>query len=158
MAVLSVNPQKFKIWISTEEFDRETESNGLACRLQFTYTEKYPDTEPVVEIEDEVDFEDNFSTELLENISATVSTDKIHNNHRFAINLAIIPMISKLFKQIQESLGLEMVFSIVSTAQEWLNVKWDNHKTEQENREAEKLREIEEAERVRFQLIYLNQN
>lgn len=50
--------------------------------------------------------------------------------------------------QINESLGLEMVFSVVSSAQEWLNVKWDNFKTEQDNRAAEKLRELEEAEQV----------
>lgn len=71
--VLSTNPHKFKILISTEEYNRDDESNGLACRLQFTYTEKYPDTEPVVEIEDEVNFEDNFCAELLENVNATVS-------------------------------------------------------------------------------------
>lgn len=41
-----------------------------------------------------------------------------------------------------------MVFSVVSCAQEWLNVKWDEFKTEKENRAAEKLRELEEAEQV----------
>lgn len=71
--MLRTSPYQFKILISTEEFNRDTDSDGLACRLQFTYTEKYPDTAPVVEIEDEINFEDNFSTDLLENISATVS-------------------------------------------------------------------------------------
>lgn len=71
--VLSTAPHKFKILISTEEYNRETETDGLACQLQFTYTEKYPDTEPVVEIEDETNFEDDYNRELLENISATVS-------------------------------------------------------------------------------------
>lgn len=60
-------------------------------------------------------------------------------------------MISKL--QITENLGTEMIFSLVSSAQEWLNVKWDEHKTQLENRELEKVKAIEEAERVMTQPI-----
>lgn len=41
-----------------------------------------------------------------------------------------------------------MIFSLVSTAQEWLNVRWDEHKKEEENRAQEKLKAYEEAERV----------
>lgn len=70
---MSTGPHKFKILINTEEFNREDETNGLACRLQFTYTEKYPDTEPFVEIEDEINFEDGYCADLLNNIGATVS-------------------------------------------------------------------------------------
>lgn len=44
-----------------------------------------------------------------------------------------------------------MIFSLVSSAQEWLNVKWDDFKKEEENRAEQKLREIEEAERVCLQ-------
>lgn len=44
-----------------------------------------------------------------------------------------------------------MIFSLVSSAQEWLNVKWDEHKKETENREQEKLKIIEEAERKKFE-------
>lgn len=50
--------------------------------------------------------------------------------------------------QINESLGLEMIFSLVSSAQEWLNVKWDDYKREEESRAQQKLKEVEEAERV----------
>lgn len=49
-----------------------------------------------------------------------------------------------------------MVFSVVSAAQEWLNVKWDNFKKEQENREAEKLRVLEEAEQVSWMIAMRN--
>lgn len=73
LVVVSTEPHKFKILISTEEYNRESETDGLACRLLFTYTEKYPDTEPQVEIEDETNFEDDYNQELLENVSATVS-------------------------------------------------------------------------------------
>lgn len=41
-----------------------------------------------------------------------------------------------------------MIFSLVSSAQEWLNVKWDDFKKEQQQREQQKLKELEEAERV----------
>lgn len=41
-----------------------------------------------------------------------------------------------------------MIFSLVSSAQEWLNVKWDDHKREEDTRTQRKLKELEEAERV----------
>lgn len=69
---MSTSPHKFNIAIRTEEYDTETESNGLACQLVFTYTEKYPDTAPLVEIEDAVNFEDDYEEKLLEHIKETV--------------------------------------------------------------------------------------
>lgn len=72
IAVLSTSPHKFNIAIRTEEYDTETESNGLACQLVFTYTEKYPDTAPLVEIEDPVNFEDDYEEKLLDHIKETV--------------------------------------------------------------------------------------
>lgn len=70
--MLSTGPHKFGIQISTEDYDAETESNGLACQLVFTYTEKYPDTAPIVEIENPVNFEDDFEEKLLKHIAETV--------------------------------------------------------------------------------------
>lgn len=43
-----------------------------------------------------------------------------------------------------------MIFSLVSSAQEWLNVKWDEHKKEIENKEFEKVKAFEEAEQVKI--------
>lgn len=71
-AVLSTNPHKFNITIRTEEYDADTETQGLACQLVFTYTEKYPDTAPIVEIEDPINFEDDYEAKLLEHIKETV--------------------------------------------------------------------------------------
>lgn len=71
-SVTSTKPHKFSISIRTEEYDAETESNGLACQLVFTYTEKYPDTAPLVEIEDPINFEDDFEEKLLEHVKETV--------------------------------------------------------------------------------------
>lgn len=72
--MLDTAPHKFNIRISTEEYDGETESNGLACQLVFTYTEKYPDTEPLVEVENPVNFEDDYEEKLLEHVKETVRT------------------------------------------------------------------------------------
>ena len=47
-----------------------------------------------------------------------------------------------------ENLGIVMVFTLVSAAQEWLNVQWDKIKLNREENDAKKLREEEEAEQV----------
>lgn len=52
-----------------------------------------------------------------------------------------------------ENLGMVMVFTLVSAAQEWLNVQWDKIKLNREECEAQKLREEEEAERVRCYIL-----
>lgn len=59
------------------------------------------------------------------------------------------------FVQITENLGIEMIFSLVSSAQEWLNVKWDDFKKEEENRAQQKQKELEEAERVSWIVHFL---
>lgn len=41
-----------------------------------------------------------------------------------------------------------MIFSVVSSAQEWLNVKWDDFKRAEDNLAALKLKELEDAEQV----------
>lgn len=70
--VLATEPlHRFKLPISTEEFNPD-EENGLACQLVFTYTEKYPDTSPIVEIEDAINFEDTYSARLIDHINETV--------------------------------------------------------------------------------------
>lgn len=41
-----------------------------------------------------------------------------------------------------------MIFSLVSSAQEWLNLRWDEHKEHEENQRLEKLHAYEMAEQV----------
>lgn len=79
VTVLDRDPHKFNIRISTEEYDAETESNGLSCQLVFTYTEKYPDTAPEVEIENAVNFEDDYEEKLLEHIKETVRMEGLNH-------------------------------------------------------------------------------
>lgn len=114
---------KFSIPIKSEEYDAESDS-GLTCELVFTYTAKYPDEGPVVEIQNE-NFEQDCSEALLEYMK----------------------------EQIKENIGMVMVFTLVSSAQEWLNEKWDEVKKQQEEEVLRKQKEEEEAERVGLQWL-----
>lgn len=109
---------KFSIPIKSEEYESE-EDNGLACELVFTYTAKYPDESPVIEIQGE-NFEASYVKVLLEYLN----------------------------EQVKENLGMVMIFTLVSAAQEWLNVKWDEMKKTREEEVLRKQKEEEEAERV----------
>ncbi|KAG5316884.1 RWDD1 protein, partial [Acromyrmex insinuator] len=120
--VLATEPfYTFAIPIKTEEYEPET-GNGLSCRLEFTYTAKYPDESLLISITEQENFEDG---------------DEKLKAH--------------LIEQMNENLGMVMVFTLVSTAQEWLNVQWDKIKLKREENAALKLKEEEEAERKRFE-------
>ncbi|SPP82691.1 RWD domain-containing protein 1 [Drosophila guanche] len=124
MEILATEPfHKFQIPIATEEYNAEENENGLSCKLVFTYTATYPDAAPLVEIEEAENFEDTFETRLLEHLRLTI----------------------------EENLGMEMIFSLVSSAQEWLNQRWDEHTTQAEETRVKKLREVEEEERKKFE-------
>ncbi|CAH0547366.1 unnamed protein product [Brassicogethes aeneus] len=122
--IISESPYyKFSIPIKTEEYDAEESQNGLCCDLVFTYTAKYPEEAPIIEIENLENFEENYESELL----------------------------TYLAEQVKENLGMVMVFTIVSSAQEWLNVRYETVKKEQEEIASKILREEEEVERKRFE-------
>jgi hypothetical protein len=96
------------------------ENTGLACDLVFTYTPKYPEESPIIEIENAENFDDECETELL----------------------------SYLREQVEENLGMVMIFTLVSSAQERLNVRWELVKKERDEETAKKLKKEEEEERV----------
>ncbi|KXJ80047.1 hypothetical protein RP20_CCG027007 [Aedes albopictus] len=124
LEVLETEPlHRFKLPIATTEYNPEVETEGLSCKLVFTYTEKYPDTAPLVEIEDPENFRDGYEKGLLEHIQETI----------------------------QENIGIEMIFSLVSSAQEWLNCKYDELKNEAENEKEAAKRHQEEEERKKFE-------
>jgi len=125
MEILEVEPfHKFRIPIATEEYNQEDEENGLSCKLVFTYTEKYPDTAPLIEIEDAVNFDDEIlDKQLVGHINETIT----------------------------ENLGMEMIFSLVSSAQEWLNQRHDTSKQAKEVEAERKQMEQEESERKKFE-------
>lgn len=121
--IISTEPYyKFSIPIKTEEYDTDPD-NSLSCDLIVTYTPKYPEEAPIIELDEIVNFEDDYEEDLLKYLN----------------------------EQIQENLGMVMVFTLVSSAQEWLNVKYEDLKRIREERAAQKLREEEEAELKRFE-------
>ncbi|CAH0702765.1 unnamed protein product [Spodoptera exigua] len=122
MQIIETKPfHKFSIPIKSEGFD---DGEGLACQLVFTYTAKYPDEVPIIEIEDEENFDD------------VVDKDEL---------------LSHLTEQGNENLGMVMVFTLVSAGQEWLNVRWDAIKKEREEQILAKKKAEEEAELKRFE-------
>ncbi|XP_076629923.1 RWD domain-containing protein 1 isoform X2 [Colletes latitarsis] len=105
-----------------KEYEPET-VNGLSCRLEFTYTAKYPDEPLLISIEEQENFEQG-------------SAEKLKQH---------------LIEEMNENLGMVMVFTLVSAAQEWLNVQWDKIKLNREESATKKLKEEEEAERKKFE-------
>ncbi|XP_022836583.1 RWD domain-containing protein 1-like [Spodoptera litura] len=81
MQIIETKPfHKFSIPIKSEGFD---EGEGLACQLVFTYTAKYPDEVPVIEIEDEENFDDVVDKdELLSHLTEQVMTSLLYVKHR----------------------------------------------------------------------------
>lgn len=72
VVVISNEPfYKFSIPIKSEEYEPDS-SNGLSCNLIFTYTSKYPDEAPVIEIEEAENFEANYELELLNHLQEQV--------------------------------------------------------------------------------------
>lgn len=122
LEILSKEPfYSFVIPVKTEEYT-ETEG-GLSCRLEFTYTAEYPDEPLIISIQDPENFEEGGTEEL----------------HEYLVD------------EMNENLGMVMVFTLVSAAQEWLNIQWDKIKLNREESAARKLKEEEEAEMKRFE-------
>lgn len=120
--IISAEPYKFSIPIKTDDYDSDS-NTGLCCDLTITYTPKYPEEAPTVEIENSENFEDEYESILLQHLE----------------------------EQVKENLGMVMVFTLVSAAQEWLHDKYEGTKREKEEREARKLKELEEAEQKKFE-------
>lgn len=76
-----------------------------------------------MEVEDAVNFDDAYEADLLKHCNETI----------------------------EENLGLEMIFTIVSSAQEWLNVQWDKRRELEEQRHEAEVREEEEKEQKKFE-------
>lgn len=72
LLVLETEPKyKFTIPIKSEDFQEDTE-NGMACDLTFTYTVKYPDEGPIIEIENPLNFLENNEKDLEEYLQSQV--------------------------------------------------------------------------------------
>lgn len=120
-------PVKFQIPVKSEEYDAEA-GTGYACILKFTYTEKYPEEPPEIELEDMEHFGNEDDVRLKEHLQ----------------------------EQAESFLGEVMIFTLVSAAQEWLSTNWDNAKRSQEEERDRRIREEEEAEQKRFEGTLVN--
>ena len=120
--VLEEEPyHSFKLAVKSEGFDEE-EDIGYACGLKFTYTPTYPDEVPLVEIMDDVGMDDEQLQRLQE----------------------------VLEKEAETNLGMVVIFTLVSAANEWLNNEWDSELKRIEDEAERKIFEAEEAEKNKF--------
>ena len=115
-------PVKFQIPVKSEGYDSES-GTGYACTLKFTYTDRYPEECPEVEIEDTDNFSDEVETRLKDHLQ----------------------------QEAEGLLGEVMVFTLVSAAQDWLSTHWDDEKRCKEEEKERRIREEEEAEQKRFE-------
>ncbi|KAK6636303.1 hypothetical protein RUM43_009962 [Polyplax serrata] len=120
--ILGSDPHSFSIKVKSEEYDGD-KPEGLACTIKFTFTPKYPEELPLIEILEVDNFGENDEADLEK----------------------------KLLDDANENLNMAMIFTLVSTAQEWLNNKWDEVKRNKELEAEKRLKEVEEEELKRFE-------
>nr|CAG4651385.1 EOG090X0F6V [Simocephalus serrulatus]SVE94544.1 EOG090X0F6V [Simocephalus serrulatus] len=122
LEILEEEPfHQFKLQVKSEGHDEEQEI-GYSCSLKFTYTPTYPEEVPVIEIMDDVGLDD----EQLERLK------------------------DRLDKEAEDTLGMVMIFSLVSAANEWLNNEWDSELKRREEEAERKILEAEEVEKNKF--------
>lgn len=112
----------FTLDLSTENFSNDPDHIISVC-LKFTYTPHYPDEEPLIEIENCENLEDDDSEELL----------------KFLQNEA------------QENLGMVMIFTLVSAALEWLNQRGEEIVKKKQEEEEKRKQQQEEEETKKFE-------
>ncbi|RVE62133.1 hypothetical protein OJAV_G00154140 [Oryzias javanicus] len=117
--VLSENPTTFTVTVTS---DIEEDGKTVEATLKFTYTEKYPDEPPLLEIYSQENLEDRDVEELL----------------------------LLLEEQAEANLGMVMIFTLVTAVQERLNEIVDLMKNRWEEEKRQKEKEAEEAEKVAF--------
>jgi hypothetical protein len=126
--LISSDPFVLTISVKSENFD---DGQGLNCLLKFTLPPKYPDEVPEIEIPTGDEEEEEELTNLEEE--------------------EVELLRERLVTEAEENTGMAMVFTLVSSALEWLNVRWDDKLKEEEEAKERKLREEEEAEQERFE-------
>jgi len=115
--ILGESPHRFTIPVKTEDYDDDSTDDGRFVLLKFTFTPEYPSEAPLVEVEESDNIDDEHLDELQQEISS----------------------------QIDENLGMPMVFTIVSAAIEWLGAKNDQIKSDLLEA-AKRKKEVEEEE------------
>ncbi|CAH3035285.1 unnamed protein product [Pocillopora meandrina] len=116
------DPCCFQVSIASEPEKPEDEDCRVCATLQFTYVNTYPDEPPVIEVP---------LFEGMDNSDAEGLREYLE-------------------QEAQENLGMAMIFTLVSAAQEKLNTFADRLKNEKEDEKLRKEKEAEEAEKNKF--------
>ncbi|CAI9742129.1 domain-containing 1-like [Octopus vulgaris] len=121
--VLETEPNYiFAIELSSQQTEEEPE-DLITITLQFTLDDDYPDSVPIMEILDYQNLDDVKVNVILEDMNELA----------------------------QETLGMVMVFTIVSAVQEKINDIIEQNKQEREKEELRKQKEQEESEQKTFE-------
>ncbi|XP_013383262.1 RWD domain-containing protein 1 [Lingula anatina] len=122
--VLSTEPYTFTVDINITDSPNENhEDESVSITVQFTYTPSYPDEGPLIEIVNANNLDDQETDSLLQFMQS----------------------------QVEENLGMVMVFSIVSATQEKLTEMREERKKRKEEERERKARELEELEQKKFE-------
>jgi len=122
LQILSTRPfHVFEMTVASQS-NRDDVENA-SCVLQFTYTARYPDEAPLMDVKSVENIDESYSTEILD-----------------------------LMKQLaEENLGMVMVFIIFSAVQDKLLEIIEGAADELKEVEASKLKALEDAERKKFE-------
>lgn len=113
----------FTMPIKTENFE-EDEEDGLFILIKITYTPKYPEELPLLELEECVNIDEyDLRDELLEHLT----------------------------EQMEENIGMVMGFTVISAALEWLGSTWDTLQKEEEERIRRKKELDDDEEKKRLE-------
>lgn len=121
LTIISTEPHCFQVTVSSQSEELSVEH--ATCVLQFTYTATYPDVAPLIEVAASSNLEDDACETLL----------------------------SQLGELVEENLGMVMVFTLVSAAQEKLTDIVEQIAQEKVEAKEAKEREKLEAEQKRFE-------
>ncbi|XP_014251888.1 RWD domain-containing protein 1 [Cimex lectularius] len=123
MEIIATEPfHVFVISIKSDDYEEGT-TTGIMCRLRFEYTAQYPEELPIIDIEDFDNIEEDETEELL--------------------NFVV--------QQAKDNLGMAMVFTLVSSVQEWINLKCEIRAEQNKLEKERKKKEEEEEEQKKFE-------
>lgn len=108
---------------SQKSEENQKEDDEASVTVRFSYTEKYPDEVPLIEISESDNLEDDQINEMLE----------------------------FLHKQAEENVGMAMVFTLVSAIQEELTTLVEQTKQRRIDAEERRKKEEEELEQKKFE-------
>lgn len=127
LEILTTEPlYSFTIPIKSEDY--EEGATGLSFLLTFEYTPTYPEEVPIIDVEDIENLDESNLNELKEFLE----------------------------QQALENLGMVMIFTLVSAAQDWANSLSDDMRLVRQKKEEENKRREEEEELKKFEGTRVN--